>query len=883
VTAPSAAAGTIALGASGSADIQTVSYELTPHGAATWTTIGTGSAPAPFTFSWNTAARADGVYDVRATATDGGGNTGSDHKTVTIDNTAATGAMTQPAASATVGGHAVALGASTNDAGGSGVAAVAFQYRAAGSAGAFTDIASGAWNAAAVSSGDYDVRAKITDNAGNVGFTATRRVTVDSTPPTLSLASLPALLSGTVTVDASVAGATSAILQVRGAGGWTTVGRVSTLPLTFAFDSSVVPDGSYDVRVVADDAFDNEAIDTRSGIRIDNTPPSIVSTAPADGSVLAVGTPLTSISLVASETLSAVNSVQVDGDPAPGSAVVSGSDGTITFTDLGPGSHYVTGTLVDTASKTRPFRVNVSVLGADGTIPPVMKNAPASNTTLSSTADSSATVRVPVGAYTQPAGHADDWLVLRVVPLPPAFTPMGGFETAGSILDVTMAWNSTGDELHQFDQPLEITLTDPTGGLAIPATNQNGKWRLIPALAGNALPATQADGFYRDPAGVHVLTHHLSQFTLVHDIALPAPPRDFAAVVASDGLTLRWAPGIDQNRIQNFVLYVDGQAYQTFGAQEFETKLGAFTADDTRSFAVAEINTSGISSAPTTPLLAVPTVAGQSVADATAALGARGFTVGKLVPVVSTAPAGTVVGPTAVQLLPAGSIVDLQVAANSVPRQAQFVLRIAVQKRVRLTSHALVARILSTAPARIAATLDGTHYRRIQRWSFKAPAGSSLHTLELRHTLQPGTYTLYWLGRSADGSVFRTTQKLRVIGATAKAHTANPAQIILTVGPATTKTVQRTIQAVGQTIEATPEQSFDLAATHDASVIIVDADKYGVKLVRDLRAVFPTTSIVALSKSPVTLDALARAGAIAVPSSTSPAKIAKLVQKLAGR
>jgi hypothetical protein len=91
------------------------------------------------------------------------------------------------------------------------------------------------------------------------------------------------------------------------------------------------------------------------------------------------------------------------------------------------------------------------------------------------------------------------------------------------------------------------------------------------------------------------------------------------------------------------------------------------------------------------------------------------------------------------------------------------------------------------------------------------------------------------------------------------------------------------VQSAGETIEATPGQSFEVASTRDASVVIVDADKYGVKLVHDLHVVFPTTAIVALSGSKVTLAILARQGAVALPSSTPAAKIAALVRKLATR
>ena len=97
-----------------------------------------------------------------------------------------------------------------------------------------------------------------------------------------------------------------------------------------------------------------------------------------------------------------------------------------------------------------------------------------------------------------------------------------------------------------------------------------------------------------------------------------------------------------------------------------------------------------------------------------------------LIPVASSEPAGTVVGPAGFQLLPAGSIVDLQVASTSAARPSQFVLSIAVQKRVRVTTGGVTVRILASAPAKVSVTLDGVNYRRIQRWSFPVTAGASV-------------------------------------------------------------------------------------------------------------------------------------------------------------
>jgi hypothetical protein len=664
------------------------------------------------------------------------------------------------------------------------------------------------------------------------------------------------------------------------------VGSSSAAPFRIAFDSSTIADGVYDVQVVAVDAYGNQATDTRTGIRFDNTAPLLTASTPEDGGVLPNGSTISTLSLTATEPLQSVTNVKVDDRPVLNAPVVTGATVAIALTaPVADGLHVFTGKLVDLAGKTSSFRVNATVLAPPGSLtqPPIVaKNARPNAETILTSADNRTTVYVPANSYDVPYGQDDDFLVLSLGPQVASIAPMSGMTMASSIANVTMDWNSNGAPLHQFRLPLKISMTDTTGGIAIPATYENGQWRLIPMLTTPTLPVSQPDGFFRDSTGVHVLTRHLTLFTLVQDVQLPATPRGFSAVVAADGLTLRWAPGLDQNRIQSFVLYVDGQPYRTFGPTEFETKLGTITSDDTRSFSIAEINTSGIASAPTTPLQAVPAVTGRSVADATATLAARGFSVGKVVPVVSGEPLGTVVGPVGVQLLPAGSLVDLQVSSSSVPRQAQFVFRVAVQKRVLLTNRALSVQILATAPAKVSVTLDGINYRRIQRWSFqKTQAGSSVHTLKLAHKLQPGTYTLYWLGRTAGGT-YRTSQKIRVITRAAKLHTANPAQIILTVGQST-KSAQRAMQGVGQTIEATPEQSFEVASTRDASVVIVDADKYGVKLVRELRKVFPTTAVVALSKSKLTLAILGRQGAIALPSSTPAAKIAALVNTLSKR
>ena len=92
------------------------------------------------------------------------------------------------------------------------------------------------------------------------------------------------------------------------------------------------------------------------GITIDNTAPTLLSATPADGSVV---TPVTSIALVASEPVSAVQGATLDG--AAATAQISGSNVTFTTSPLGAGAHKLTGALVDAAGNSGVFSVHFTV------------------------------------------------------------------------------------------------------------------------------------------------------------------------------------------------------------------------------------------------------------------------------------------------------------------------------------------------------------------------------------------------------------------------------------------------------------------------------------------------------------------------------------------
>ena len=129
--------GTVILNAVATSDrgMGTVVFQTSPAGANTWTTACSDSS-SPFSCSLDTTGLADGLYDIRAVATDNAGYTQT--STVTnrrIDNTAPTATTTDPGSPLT--GTVSVSGTGTDL--GSGVAGATVQYRPSGG-GSWTSI-----------------------------------------------------------------------------------------------------------------------------------------------------------------------------------------------------------------------------------------------------------------------------------------------------------------------------------------------------------------------------------------------------------------------------------------------------------------------------------------------------------------------------------------------------------------------------------------------------------------------------------------------------------------------------------------------------------------------------------------------------------------------
>ena len=87
-------------------------------------------------------------------------------------------------------------------------------------------------------------------------------------------------------------------------------------------------------------------------------------------------------------------------------------------------------------------------------------------------------------------------------------------------------------------------------------------------------------------------------------------------------------------------------------------------------------------------------------------------------------------------------------------------------------------------------------------------------------------------------------------------------------------------------VPAIGEDTWTIAGSQNRNVrvIVVDVDRYGLQLVKDLHTVFPSMKIVALTNDPRRLAQAVRAGAaVAVPRSTPPADVAKLIRRLTRR
>ena len=281
VTLASTAADT---GTSGVASVQ-YQYRL---GAGPWTNACSSSGT-PFSCPFNTASVADGIYSFQAIVTDNVGRTATS-ATVTnrqIDNTNPVTSTIVVPAGANLSGNLNFTGTAADNGGGSGVAGWKVQASPTG-AGTWTDLCSDTatpfngctGNVDGLADGNYDFRAVVTDNAGNTlasALVTNRRVDTDGPVATVTTPANGTRVRGNVTLTAAAidpAGVTSVQFQVFYLGGWLTFCTDYSPSYTCTGDSTQVPDGTYQVRVVATDTLNHTSTSAATSLIIDNTGPN---------------------------------------------------------------------------------------------------------------------------------------------------------------------------------------------------------------------------------------------------------------------------------------------------------------------------------------------------------------------------------------------------------------------------------------------------------------------------------------------------------------------------------------------------------------------------------------------------------------------------------
>ncbi|MFC4785530.1 Ig-like domain-containing protein [Nocardioides sp. MAHUQ-72] len=324
---PAAVRGTVTLTATANdarSSIASVAVEAAAAGSGTWVAVpgcsATGTNPVTYTCVVDTTLVPDGGYQVRATATDTAGYSATSATVSTTVANNATAVLTPlPAA---IKGTVPVRG---DLAGVPGTVDLFLEYRTGAT---WTQLDNGctaqaptvqcAWATTAVADGTYDVRLRASS-----GHTATQSgVVVDNTAPSKAEVVVPAApLSGTVTLTANAADATSGVASVEfqhrvsGAGAWSGCGTDSTAPYSCNLDTTTLTNGtSYDFRVVVTDRAGSTTTSATVARIVDNTPSTVSITSPAAGATVD-GTVAVDVS---ASSPSGVTQVRVDYRALPG-------------------------------------------------------------------------------------------------------------------------------------------------------------------------------------------------------------------------------------------------------------------------------------------------------------------------------------------------------------------------------------------------------------------------------------------------------------------------------------------------------------------------------------------------------------------------------------
>jgi hypothetical protein len=266
------------------------------------------------------------------------------------------------------------------------------------------------------------------------------------------------------------------------------------------------------------------------------------------------------------------------------------------------------------------------------------------------------------------------------------------------------------------------------------------------------------------------------------DTTSPGAPGGFSAVLAADGLTLRWTPPAGSDDIGNYVVFVNGSLWRVLGEVTYEAKLGPFDAGDTRTFAVSAVDRAGNEGPRSTTLVGVPDLIGLPLLEAMDAAETRGLVLRELRDPQSQSfgPVASQPGAIVVSQVPAppalaaqGSTVDVVMGdAPTAGKPPLVQIRRArvcglgglLRLQVRLQAPAVVTvRVLNARGARIGLRRLGTLRPGVTNRNLRLPKALG----------RPGIYRIVVTAKAA-GRSGRATTRLTVRRPTGRAGARSP-------------------------------------------------------------------------------------------------------------
>src|SRR5256712_458998 len=235
------------------------------------------------------------------------------------------------------------------------------------------------WSSALAPSGSHSFTAVARDAAGNTATAAAVSMTVDNTPPTISISSPApgATVAGTILVSnahSDNVGVVGVQFKLDGAN----LGpEVTAAPYAISWNTTLVANGTHSLTAVARDPAGNTATATAVSVTVDNAPPTVSMTAPAAGSTV-TGTII--ISASATDNVGVVG-VQFQLDGVNLGAEVTAAPYAISWnsTTASNGVHTLTAIARDAAGNiATSAAVSVTVFN-DTTPPAVSMTAPAAS------------------------------------------------------------------------------------------------------------------------------------------------------------------------------------------------------------------------------------------------------------------------------------------------------------------------------------------------------------------------------------------------------------------------------------------------------------------------------------------------------------------------